>query len=143
MAAVNYIFATRWGCTSRFSSNRWAPGLDRILPEVLRHGPPEQLFRTVISGMLHKMYAADARGAWHLRIMAHEIARPDQGAPPRVAEEVIGPEITSYCGSHRANYRASAGPRTTRLRAASVHRAVVHFTRMRRPVIACLWPDFK
>jgi AcrR family transcriptional regulator len=142
VAAVNYYFRDKMGLyIAVFQQSMGAPGLDRIPPEVLRNGPPEQLFRTVISGMLHKMYGADSRGAWHLRIMAHEMAQPTE-ALPRVAEEVIGPRYLVLRQIIARIIGLPADHETTRLCAHSVIGQVVHYAHA-QPVIACLWPDFK
>jgi hypothetical protein len=87
------------------------------------------------------MYNKGERHAWHVRIMAHELAHPT-GALDLVIQRVIGP---NYAAMRDVISRIVGLPPdhdTTRLCAHSVVAQVVHYAHA-RPVIARLWPDLE
>lgn len=142
IAAVNYHFGDKMGLyVAVFRQSICAAQAENIPESLLQSETPESLLRMMISRMLRRMHQAGEQGAWHFRIMAHEMVQPTE-ALPRVVEEIIGPK---YLLMRRIISRIVGLPpdhETTRLCAHSVIGQVIHYAHA-RPVIACLWPDLK
>ncbi len=142
VAAVNYHFRDKMGLYVAVLENSLcaAPPAD-IRALVERSATPEDALREMIHRMLQRMYGKRERAAWHVRIMAHELAQPT-AALDRVVAEVIGP---NYAAMREVIGRILALPpddEATRLSAHSVIAQVVHYAHA-QPVIVRLWPQFE
>jgi len=142
VAAVNYHFRDKMGLYVAVLQNSVcaaSPADVRSLME--QAAAPEEALRLMITHMLHRMYRAGGRGGWHVRIMAHELARPT-AALDRVVAEVIGP---NYIAMRQILARIlDTGPddEITRLCAHSIVGQVVHYAHA-TPVIERVWPGFE
>ena len=135
VAAVNYHFRDKMGLYHAVLKE----SLCIAAVEPGQSKSPVEALGILITVMLRRMSEGSQRGAWHVRIMAHELARPTAGLD-QVIEQVIGPnyvllrrilgEITGLPPDHE----------TTRFCAHSVMGQVVHYAHA-RPVIARLWPE--
>jgi AcrR family transcriptional regulator len=142
IAAVNYHFGDKLALyVAVLRQAICAAQADEILAPPHPSGKPEQSLRLFIAAMLRHTCLGGERRAWHVRIMAHEMAHPTE-ALPRVVEEIIGPR---YAAIRQILSRIIGLPPdhdTTRFCAHSVIGQVLHYVHA-RPVIACLWPDLK
>jgi TetR/AcrR family transcriptional regulator, regulator of cefoperazone and chloramphenicol sensitivity len=140
VAAVNYHFRDKIGLYDEvLKESLCVAGHETIRQFASACKNPEEALRLMISGMLSRMSHAAQRGAWHIRIMAHELAQPTEGLD-RVIEQVIGP---NYGGLRKIISQIIGLPPdhdTTRLCAHSVIAQVVHYTHA-RPVICRVWPQ--
>ncbi len=146
VAAVNYHFRDKMGLYVAVLENSLcaAPPADilcRLVAGTERDSPEDALLREMIHRMLQRMYGKRERAAWHVRIMAHELAQPT-AALDRVVAEVIEP---SYAAMREIIGRILALPpddEATRLSAHSVIAQVVHYAHA-QPVIVRVWPQFE
>ena len=142
VAAVNYHFRDKMGLYIAVLKHCMGEVPEEDTPDpVLLAAAPQEALRAFITGMLHRMYGAGERDAWHLRIMTHEMAHPTE-ALPRVVDEIMAPK---YAAIRRIVSHLIGLPLdhdTTRLCAHSVIGQVVHYAHA-RPAIALLWPDLK
>jgi TetR/AcrR family transcriptional regulator, regulator of cefoperazone and chloramphenicol sensitivity len=142
VAAVNYHFRDKMGLYVAVLENSLcaSPPADvRALLE--RSATPEDALRQMIYRMLQRMYGKRERGAWHVRIMAHELARPT-AALDRVVAEVIQPSYTAMREIIGRILGLPPDDETTRLSALSVISQVVHYAHA-QPVIVRVWPQFE
>ncbi|MES1166480.1 MAG: CerR family C-terminal domain-containing protein, partial [Pseudomonadota bacterium] len=140
VAAVNYHFRDKMGLYEAVLSASLCVAAHQDIRRLAEASQsPEQALRLIIAGMLRRMSQAGERGAWHVRIMAHEMARPTAGLD-RVIEQVIGPNYAIMRQVLAAILGLPPEHETTRLCAHSVIGQVVHYAHA-RPVIARIWPE--
>jgi AcrR family transcriptional regulator len=101
--------------------------------------PVEEALTAVISGMVRRMQSADEGSAWHVRIMAHELAQPT-AALDRVVQEVILPRYLLLRTLVSRILDLPPEHETTRLCVLSVIAQVAHYAHA-RPVISRICPD--
>jgi AcrR family transcriptional regulator len=145
VAAVNYHFGDKMGLYDAvLRESLCVAAHENVRAVAEQSDSPEHALRLMIAGMLRRMSIVNhpmvsQRGAWHIRIMAHEMARPTEGLD-RVIDRVIGPNY----GVMRKIVAGIIGfppeHEMTRLCAHSVIGQVVHYAHA-RPVIARLWPE--
>jgi AcrR family transcriptional regulator len=141
VAAVNYHFRDKMGLYLAVIEHSIAVASPGAVGSIVESKPPEEALGLIVHHILHLMYGRGERRAWHVRIMAHELAQPT-AALDCVIERVIGP---NYAAVRRVLARMLGTPSdhdTTRLCAHSVIAQVVHYAHA-RPVIARLWPALK
>lgn len=101
--------------------------------------PPEEALAAIITGMVRRMQSAEEGAAWHVRIMAHELAQPT-AALDRVVQEVIGPRYAALRSLVSGIIGLPVDHETTRMSVLSVIAQVVHYAHA-RPVILRICPD--
>jgi AcrR family transcriptional regulator len=101
--------------------------------------PPEQALTAIITGMVRRMQSSEEGAAWHVRIMAHELAQPT-AALDRVVQEVIGPRYASLRTLVSHIIGLPVENETTTMCVLSVIAQVVHYAHA-RPVISRICPD--
>jgi AcrR family transcriptional regulator len=141
VAAVNYHFRDKMGLYVAVLQNSIEA---RALEEVRQAAEipsPEEALRQRVHLILRLIYGKGERGAWHVRIMAHEMAQPTE-ALDLVVERVIGPNYAAMRQIVARLLGTHPDDDTTRLCAHSVIGQVVHYAHA-RPVIARLWPDLR
>lgn len=140
VAAVNYYFRDKTALYAEvLRQSISAAGEEQILaPQP--GGSPEDLLRGLIVFFLQKMRSKD-RPAWHLRIMAHEMARPTP-ALSLVIDDVIRPRYARLRAIVGSIIGLPPDHETTRLCAHSIIGQLLHYVHA-QPVIAHLWPDLK
>lgn len=141
VAAVNYHFRDKQGLYIEVLRSSMALAVEEERADVLTGLPPEEALRRMIFGMLHRTNSCGERGAWHVRIMSHELAQPT-AALDRVVQEVIRPRYETLRQIISAIIHLPVDHPTTRMCAHSVIGQVVHYAHA-RPVIDRLWPDLK
>jgi AcrR family transcriptional regulator len=142
VAAVNYHFRDKMGLyVAVLEMSLGAAPAAELRALALGGKAPDEALRLMIHGMLRRMYGQDERSAWHLRIMAHEMARPT-AALDRVVAEIIEPNYTAFREIIGRILGLPPDHETTRLCAHSVIAQVIHYAHA-RPVIARLWPRFE
>jgi AcrR family transcriptional regulator len=142
VAAVNYHFRDKMGLYVAVLENSLcaAPPSD-IRALVERSSTPEEALGAMIRHILQRMYGRGERSAWHVRIMAHEMAQPT-AALDHVVERVMRPNYAAMRQIISRVIGLAPEHETTRLCAHSVIAQVVHFMHA-RPVIVRLWPEFE
>ena len=142
VASVNYHFRDKMALYLAVLENSICAASPAEIRLVLSQAESaEQALAGMIRYILGQMYNKGERNAWHVRIMAHELAHPT-GALDLVIEKVIGP---NYAAMRDVISRIIGLPPdhdTIRLYAHSVIAQVVHYAHA-RPVIARLWPDLE
>jgi AcrR family transcriptional regulator len=142
IAAVNYHFRDKMGLYVAVLENSICAGRPADARALLEGGiEPEEALRRMIAYMLERMCRAGGPGAWHVRIMVHEIAQPS-AALDRVIDEVIAPNNAVMRQILSRLLGTPPDHETTRLCAHSIVGQVVHYAHA-RPVIARLWPEFE
>jgi len=141
IAAVNYHFRDKAGLYLAVLRHSMAADVDHPDPRqiAVNTESPEEALRLLISAMLHRMHSSVTGRAWHLRIMAHEMAQPTE-ALPRVVEEVIGPNYAAIREVLSRLLGTAPEDDLTRFSAHSVVGQVVHYAHA-GPVIRLLWPE--
>ena len=139
VAAVNYHFRDKMGLYTAVLEQSLCVARHPELREVAE-GDSEEAIARIIQTMVRRMMASE-RGSWHVRIMAHEIARPTE-ALDRVVAQVIGPNYALMRSVLGQIVGLSPEHDTVRYCAHSVIAQVVHYAHA-RPVIARLWPEFQ
>jgi AcrR family transcriptional regulator len=142
IAAVNYHFRDKMGlylavlnesvCIARITEMRQIAEQTRS---------PEEALHLIVSGMIRRMSNSAERGAWHVRIMAHELVHPTAGLD-RVVELAISPNYAVLRGVLSQLLGLPPDHDTTRLCAHSVIGQVVHWAHA-RPVISRVWPELE
>jgi len=142
VAAVNYHFRDNMGLYAAVLENSLCATPPVDLRQLIEQSKtPENALRDMIHRMLKRMYGKGERAAWHVRIMAHEMAQPT-AALDRVVQEVIGPNYAAMREIIGRILGLAPEDDTTRLCAHSVIAQVVHYASA-RPVIERLWPRFQ
>ncbi len=142
VAAVNYHFRDKMGLYVAVLENSLCAAPPADIRTLLERSPsPEDALRQMIHRMLHRMYGKRERGAWHVRIMAHELAQPT-AALDRVVAEVIEPSFAAMREIIGRILGLPPDDDTTRLSALSVVSQVVHYSHA-QPVIVRVWPEFE
>lgn len=139
IAAVNYHFRDKQGLYIEVLRRSMALAAEEDRADVVVGLSPEEALRRMIFGMLHRANSSGERGAWHVRIMAHELAQPT-AALDRVVQEVIRPRYETLRQIIARIIHLPSEHPTTRMCAHSVIGQVVHYAHA-RPVIDRLWPD--
>src|SRR5882762_3772557 len=79
VAAVNYHFRDKMGLYDAvLKESLCVAGHEAFRQLATQSKSPEEALRITIFGMLSRMSQAAERGAWHVRIMAHEMAQPTE-----------------------------------------------------------------
>lgn len=142
IAAVNYHFRDKMGLYDAVLRESLCVAAHENVRQIAEQSAsPEQALQLLITGMLRRMSQVSQRGAWHVRIMAHEMAQPTAGLD-RVIEQVIGPNYGIMRQILAGIIGLPPDHDTTRLCAHSVIGQVVHYAHA-RPVIARLWPELR
>jgi AcrR family transcriptional regulator len=141
VAAINYYFRDKLGLYTEVLSASILDNQGEAMRQALAHAKtPEDALRKFIEGMLSRM-TGEGRPAWHVRIMAHEMAQPTP-ALAHVIDEVIRPRYNQLRAIIGQILDLPPDHETTRLCAHSVIGQLIHYIHG-RPVIAVLWPDLK
>jgi AcrR family transcriptional regulator len=141
VAAINYYFRDKLGLYTEVLSASILDNQGEALRQALAHSKtPEDALRKFIEGMLSRMHG-EGRPAWHIRIMAHEMAQPTP-ALAHVIDEVIRPRYEQLCKIIGQILDLPPDHETTRLCAHSIIGQLIHYIHG-RPVIAVLWPELK
>jgi AcrR family transcriptional regulator len=101
--------------------------------------PPEEALEAIVAGMVRRMQSAEEGAAWHVRIMAHELAQPT-AALDRVVQELIGPRFASLRLLVSRIIGLPVDHETTRRGVLSVIAQVAHYAHA-KPVISRVCPD--
>ena len=142
VASVNYHFRDKMALYLAVLENSiCAASPANIRRLVAEADSPERALTEMIRHILGQMYNKGERDAWHVRIMAHELAHPTT-ALDLVIQKVIGPNYAAMRGVISRIVGLPPDHDTTRLCAHSVVAQVVHYAHA-RPVIARLWPDLE
>lgn len=139
IAAVNYHFRDKQGLYIEVLRRSMALAAEEDRADILSSVPPNEALRLLVSGMLRRMNSSGEQGAWHVRIMAHELAQPT-AALDRVVQEVIRPRYEALRQIISRIIQLPSEHPTTRMCAHSVIGQVVHYAHA-RPVIDRLWPE--
>lgn len=141
VAAINYHFRDKLGLYSEVLEQSICANQGEVIREALEQSrTAEEALRRVIHGMLQRM-TVGGRGAWHMRLMAHEMVQPTP-ALAQVINTAMRPRYDSLRQIIASILHVSADDDVTRLCAHSVIGQVVHYAHA-RPVIGLLWPDLK
>jgi len=141
VAAVNYYFRDKLGLYTEVLSASILDNQGEAMRQALALSKtPEDALSKFIEGMLNRMHG-EGRPAWHIRIMAHEMAQPTP-ALAHVIDEVIRPRYDQLRVIIGQILHRPPDHETTRLCAHSVIGQLIHYIHG-RPVIAVLWPDLK
>lgn len=138
VALINYYFRDKLSLYGEVLRRTIGATEYQALQRAVAEAPdPEEALRRFIAIMLQRMSDA-GQGALHLRIMAHEMARPTP-ALPEVVEEMIRPNHDLLCSLIGRVLGLPPDHDTTRLCAHSVIGQVLHYVHA-RPAIQLLWP---
>ncbi len=139
VAAVNYHFRDKQGLYIEVLRRSMLLAAEEDRADILSGLPAEAALGRLVSGMLRRMNSSPEQGAWHVRIMAHELAQPT-AALDRVVQEVIRPRYEALRQIISRIIQLPSEHPVTRMCAHSVIGQVVHYAHA-RPVIDRLWPE--
>jgi AcrR family transcriptional regulator len=139
VAAVNYHFRDKMGLYTAVLEQSLCLANYHDLREAAE-GDPEQAIARIVHVLTRRILATE-RGSWHVRIMAHEIARPTE-ALDRVVAQVTGPNYAVLRGVLARRLGLHPDDDAVRYCAHSIFAQIVHYAHA-RPVIARLWPEFR
>jgi AcrR family transcriptional regulator len=141
VAAVNYHFGDKLALYTEVLKHSVSAERHRATLEAMKHcASPEQALRLFIHSMCAKLQSDD-RPAWHIRIMAQEMANPTPGLTA-VIDHLIRPTYAQVCSLIGRILNRPQFDEVTRLCVHSIMGQVMHYLHA-RPVIAAVWPKFR
>ena len=141
VAAVNYHFGDKLGLYKEvLLRSMCAERNKEALEQMRRCAAPEDALRVFVRSMCWRLQI-DHRPAWHVRIMAQELANPTPGLP-LVIESVIRPTYQQVCGLIGNILNRPPMDDVTRLCVHSIIGQIMHYVHA-APVINAVWPKLK
>ena len=139
VAAVNYHFRDKTGLYLEVVRRSMMLAHQHVIDPTTM--APEEALTAFVHGMVTGLRRAREGAAWHVRIMAHELAQPT-AALDMVVEEVIGPRFAILRTVVSQLTGLPPESETTRMCAMSVIGQVVHYAHA-WPVIERVCPSME